>query len=51
MACSSRLTWKKMEGNNLLKNQGFEANLALVSAYESGARMGLKVTKGITRTT
>ena len=23
-----------MEGNNLLKNQGFDANLALVSAYD-----------------
>ena len=34
MACSSRITWKKMEGNNLLKNQGFEVNLALVSAYD-----------------
>ena len=34
MARSSCLTWKKMEGNNLLKNQGFEANLALVSGYD-----------------
>ena len=34
MARSSRLTWKKLEGNNLLKNQGFEVNLALVSAYD-----------------
>ena len=34
MACSCRLTFLKMEGNNLLKNQGFEANLALVSACD-----------------
>ena len=35
MARSCRLTCLKMEGNNLLKNQDFEANLALVSAYDS----------------
>ena len=34
MACSCQPSWKKMEGNNLLKNQGFEANLELVSAYD-----------------
>ena len=34
MARSCRLTCLKMEGNNLLKNQGFEANLALISAYD-----------------
>ena len=34
MARSCHLTCLKMEGNNLLKNQGFEANLALVSAYD-----------------
>ena len=34
MACSCQLTWQKMESNSLLKNQGFEANLALVSAYD-----------------
>ena len=34
MARSCRLTCLKMEGNNLLKNQGFEANLAFVSAYD-----------------
>ena len=34
MACSCHITWKKIEGNNLLKNQGFEANLELVSAYD-----------------
>ena len=28
MAHSCRLTCLKMEGNNLLKNQGFETNLA-----------------------
>ena len=33
MARSCRLTCLKVEGNNLLKNQGFEANL-LVSAYD-----------------
>ena len=34
MARSCRLTCLNMEGNNSLKNQGFEANLALVSAYD-----------------
>ena len=34
MARSHRLTCLKMKGNNLLKNQGFEANLALISAYD-----------------
>ena len=34
MARSCRLTCLKVEGNNLLKNQGFEANLTLVSAYD-----------------
>ena len=34
MARSRRLTCLKMEGNNLLKNQGFKANLALISAYD-----------------
>ena len=34
MARSCCLTCLKMEGNNLLKIQGFEANLALVSAYD-----------------
>ena len=34
MACSCQPNWKKMEGNNLLKNQGFEANLELISAYD-----------------
>ena len=34
MACSHRLTCLQSEVNNLLKNQGFEANLALVSAYD-----------------
>ena len=35
MARSCRLTCLKMEGTNLLKNQGFEANLSLVSAYDA----------------
>ena len=34
MARSCHLTCLKMEGNNLLIIQGFEANLALVSAYD-----------------
>ena len=34
MARSCCLTCQRMEGNNLLKNQGFEANLALISAYD-----------------
>ena len=34
MARSCYLTCLKMEGNNLLKIQGFEANLSLVSAYD-----------------
>ena len=34
MARSCHLTCLKVESNNLLKNQGFEANLALVSAYD-----------------
>ena len=34
MARSCCLTCLKMEGNNLLKIPGFEANLALVSAYD-----------------
>ena len=34
MARSCRLTCLKMEGNNLLRNQGFEAKLALVSAFD-----------------
>ena len=34
MASSCHLTCLKMEGNNLLKIQGFEANLSLVSAYD-----------------
>ena len=34
MARSCRLTYLKMKGSNLLKNQGFEANLALISAYD-----------------
>ena len=34
MARSCHLTCLKMENNKLLKNQGFEANLALVSAYD-----------------
>ena len=34
MPRSCRLTCLKMEGNNLLQNQGFEANLALVSVYD-----------------
>ena len=34
MARTCRLTYLKMEGNNLLKNQGFEANLSLVSPYD-----------------
>ena len=33
MARSCHLTCLKMESNNLLKNQGFKANLALDSAY------------------
>ena len=38
MARSCRLTCLKMEGNNLLKKQGFKANLALVSAYDPALR-------------
>ena len=34
MPRSCRLTCLKMEGNNLLQNQGFEANLPLVSVYD-----------------
>ena len=34
MALSCRLTCLKMESNNLFKNQGFEANLTFVSAYD-----------------
>ena len=34
MARSCCLSSLNMEGNNLLKNQGFEDNLALVSAYD-----------------
>ena len=34
MARSCHLTCLKMESKNLLKNQGFEANLELVSAYD-----------------
>ena len=34
MPRSCRLTCLKMEGNNLLKNQGFETNLELVSVYD-----------------
>ena len=33
MAYSYHLTYLKFESKNLLKNQGFEANLALISAY------------------
>ena len=38
MARSCRLTCLKMNCNNLLKNQGFEANLALISAYDPALR-------------
>ena len=38
MARSCRLTCLKMEGNNFFKIQGFEANLALVSAYDPALR-------------
>ena len=34
MARSCRLTCLKMSGNNLLKNQGFEANLEVLSVYD-----------------
>ena len=34
MSRSCRLTCLKMEGNNLLNYQGFEANLELVSVYD-----------------
>ena len=34
MAHFCHLTSLKMDGNNLIKNQGFEANLALLSAYD-----------------
>ena len=34
MARSCHLTCLKMESNNLLKNQVFDANLALVSPYD-----------------
>ena len=34
MSRSCRQTCLKMEGNKFLNNQGFEANLELVSAYD-----------------
>ena len=34
MSRSCHQTCLKMEGNNFLNYQGFEANLALVSAYD-----------------
>ena len=34
MARSSRLSCLKIQGKNLLKNHGFKANLALLSAYD-----------------
>ena len=34
MALCCRSTCLKMKGNNLLKNQGFDSNLELVSAYD-----------------
>ena len=38
MAHSCCLSCLKIQGTNLLKNQGFEANLAFVSAYDPALR-------------
>ena len=38
MARSSRLSCLKIHCENLLKNQGFEANLALLSEYDQALR-------------